>query len=383
LDSEAGLRRARIFNREGRGLIWASDSQADLYGLLASDGEWVVRPQYEYAGQLLEDRAIVRKRVDGVLLSGAVDGRGRLAVPLRSWALFYWLNGWALAQESYQGGKQALLDRDGNMIGGRFFDRVERAEQGDVSKVLLDGKWVGIDRSGNIVPNPDNGKVVASCPNGVRAVAIEGKIRITDAEGQPMAAYLFESLSQKPTCDKPFSVKFNGFYGFVGVDGRLLFDPPAFKNQTAFENGYAAVSDGLRWRFIDSSGRFASPVTFDKYLERRGDLFHVEAEGREFWPTANGEERPAPAIPPCAGNTQLWPRPAIGRTRWPLGYRRCRRNGRRYTALSRARLLQERCRLCHHRLPASVVHAWSRWPLAGQTCMPDRTLPVYSNPLRS
>jgi WG containing repeat len=296
------LKRARIFNREGRGLIWASDFESDLYRLLASDGEWVVRPQYEFAGDLLDGRAIVRKRVDGVLLSGALDGTGQIAVPFRPWALFYWMNGWALARESYQVGKQALLDRDGDIIGGRFFDQVERAEQGDVSKVLLDGKWLGLDRSGNIVPNPDNGKVVASCPNGVRAVAIDGKVRITDAGGQPTAAYLFEPLLQKPTCDKPFSVSFNGLYGFVGVDGRLLFDPPAFKDQTAFENGYAAVSDGLKWRFIDSSGRFVSPVTFDKYLERRGELFHVVAAGREIWLTATGEERLPPAITPAPGN---------------------------------------------------------------------------------
>ena len=135
----------------------------------------------------------------------------------------------------------------------------------------------------------------------MRAVAIDGKVRITDAGGQPTAAYLFESLSQKPACDKPFSVRFNGFYGFVGVDGRLLFDPPAFKDQTDFENGYAAVTDGLKWRFIDTSGRFVSPVTFDKYLERRGELFHVVAAGREFWLTATGEERPAPAVAPAPG----------------------------------------------------------------------------------
>jgi hypothetical protein len=298
------LKHAKIFNREGRGLIWASERESELYGLLASDGEWVVRPQYEYAGQLLEDRAIVRKRVDGVLLSGAVDGTGQLAVPFRSWGVSYWMNGWALAHEGYQGGKQALLDRDGNLIGGRFFDKVERAERGDVAKVLLDGKWVGIDRSGNIVPNPDNGKVLASCPNGVRAVAIDGKVRITDAGGQPTAPYLFEPSLQKPTCDKPFSVEFNGFWGFVGVDGRLLFDPPAFKNQYGFENGYAAVTDGLKWGVIDSSGRFMLPMTFDKFLDRRGELFHVAAAGREFWLTATGEERPAPAITntPAPGN---------------------------------------------------------------------------------
>ena len=294
------LKRARVFNSEGQGLIWASERDSDLYGLLAGNGEWVVRPQYEYAGQLLDGRAIVRKHVNGVLLSGAIDGTGKIAVPFRSWGLFYWMNGLAMAQESYQRGKQALLDRDGNVIGGRFFDKVERAEQGDISKVLIDGNWVGLDRSGNIVPNPDNGRVVVSCPNGVRAVSINGKVQISDASGKPTAAYLFDRLLEKPTCDKPFPVGFNSLWGFVGVDGRLLFDPPAFKDQHSFDSGYAAVTDGQKWGVIDTSGHFALPMKFDKYLGRSGELFHVATGGRDIWLTATGEERPAPTTTPAS-----------------------------------------------------------------------------------
>ena len=292
---DPNLKRVGLFDKEGRGPIWASEPNSDLYGLLASNGEWIVQPQYEFADALSDKRAIVRKRVDGTLLSGAVDPTGQIVVPLRSWALFYWKNGWGVAQESYQGGKQALVDTKGNIIGGRYFDRVERAEQGDIATVLIDGRWLGLDRAGNIVANPNNGRVIASCSNGVRVISIDGKVQIIDSGGQPTAPYLFEPIGGRPTCNNPLSVKFNGFWGFVGVDGHLLFDPPAFKDQYDFENGYAVVSDGQKWSVIDTSGRFAL-ANFDKYLGRRGELFHVAIAGRNIWVTAMGEERPEPPI---------------------------------------------------------------------------------------
>lgn len=295
------LKHVGVFDREGRGLIWASDRVDDrgraLYGLLASHGEWIIEPQYQYAGPLMSERATVRKLVDGVQLSGAVDPAGQIKVPLRTWALFYWVNGLANAQESYEGGaKQALVDSDGNILGGRYFDKVERAEEGDISKVLIDGRWAGIDRAGNIVPNPDNGKVLASCPNGVRVISVDGKVQIIDASGQPTSSHLFEPLISRPTCERPTSVKLNGLWGFVGVDGHLLFDPPAFKNQSEFDGEYAAVSDGRNWGMIDSLGRLVLPMKFDKYLGRRDGLFHFATEGREVWLTATGEERPEPPI---------------------------------------------------------------------------------------
>jgi hypothetical protein len=200
----------------------------------------------------------VRKRIDGAELSGAVDPSGQIVVPLRTWGLFYWSKGWGLAHESYQGGKQALLDTNGNIIGGRYFDKVERAEQGDIAKVLIDGRWMGLDRAGNIVPNPDNGRILASCPNGVRVVAIDGSVQIIDAGGQPTAPYLFKPLLKRPTCDRPFSVSLNGLWGFVGVDGRLLFDPPVFTNQYDFDGGYAVVFDDRGTRdLVDGDGRGA------------------------------------------------------------------------------------------------------------------------------
>ena len=286
------------FEQDGRGLIWATDKESSTgpFGLLASDGKWIVEPQYEYAGALSDERAVVRKRVDGALLTGAVDPTGQLVVPLQPWALSGWRNGWSLVRESYQGGKEGLVDKSGRLVGGRYFDKVDRWDEGDVAAVLVDGRWMGLDRAGNIVPYPRNGRVFASCPNGIRVVELDGKMQIIDAGGQQTAPYLFDLAWQQPPCDRPFVVRLNGKWGFVGLDGRLLVDPPMFDDLQGFEGAYAFVQRGGKWGVIDVTGRVVVQPKFDNVLARRAGLIQVTIGGRKVWVTATGEERPEPPV---------------------------------------------------------------------------------------
>jgi WG containing repeat len=289
------------FESDGRGLIWATTGEFYFgpFGLLASDGRWVVEPQYEHVGWLSEDRAVVRKRVggrtplEGTLLTGAVDGNGEVAIPLQPQALFGWNNGWSLVKED---GKEGLVDRNGALIGGRYFDKVEPWSVGDVSAVLIEGRWVGLHRSGAIVPHPGNGRVLKSCPSGVTVRRLDGKTQIVDADGRQTTPYLFESLLSPATCDRPFPVGLDNKWGFIGLDGCLLVDPPGFDSLTNFERGYAVVKQASKWGIIDTTGRFVLAPTFDGLIERREDLFHVQMDGRKLWITATGEERPEPPI---------------------------------------------------------------------------------------
>jgi WG containing repeat len=286
------LSRISRFKLDATGPIWASvrDSYGP-YGLLAPDGKWLIEPQYDSAGYLNEDRAVVSKQIDGKILTGAVDGTGKLVVPLRARRLSGWHNGWSRTQED---GKQGLVDKDDNLIGGRMFDEVEPWREGDVSAVLIEGRWAGLNHAGQIVAHPREGRVTASCPNGVRVVAQDGKVQITDANGRPTVPYLFELLLSKPDCVKPFSVRFADKWGYVASDGRPLFDPPVFDNQYAFEGDYAVVQQNGKWGIIDTSGHFVQPVKFDAYKGKRDGIFQFVIDGRETWITASGEERPEP-----------------------------------------------------------------------------------------
>ncbi len=294
--SDPNLRDVRAFDKDGR-FVWASKRNSILYGLLSASGEWVVAPQHENPSPLIDSRAVVRKDVTDNPLSGAVDPAGQIVVPIRPWQLVGWKNGFGKALESNRyKSKQALLDRDGNIIGRRYFDKVEPAEQGDVATVLIDGRWVGMDRAGNIAPNPNNGRVILSCPGGMQAISIDGKTRIVDANGQPTTPYLFEQSWQRPTCRQPLPVKLNGLWSFVSAEGRLLVDPPSFKEARWFYDGYAAVSDGQKWGILDTSGRYVLPMRYDHYLGHRDGWFHVSVNKRQIWLNEAGEERSEPLI---------------------------------------------------------------------------------------
>jgi hypothetical protein len=278
--------------------VWASEtSESGPFGLLMADGTWLVEPQYDYGGALLEGHAIVRKRVNGEDLSGIIGRNGEVIVPLQSKQLqFYRHDGWGLVRERGSN-REGFIDQNGNLIGGRYFDKVRRPvdERVDVATVLIDGLWKGLDRAGNVVPHPDNGRAMASCPNGVRVIAQDGKIQITDANGWPTLPYLLEPLVSKPDCQRPFPVQRGSKWGFVATDGRPLFDPPNFDNSYAFDGNHAVVSQSGKWGIIDTSGRFVQLAKFDAYKGKRGELFQFVLDGREIWITATGDERPAPA----------------------------------------------------------------------------------------
>jgi hypothetical protein len=176
------------YETQGRGLIWATtqDQSSGPFGLLRADGTWQVEPQYSYVRALLDERAIVRipdgaqgGRQPSTELDGAVDADGKLVVPLRHRQLFYWANGLGLVRE---GGKVGLIDKAGRIIGGRLFDDAKRAETGDVSQVLLDGKWVGLDRDGRVVANPDDGVLIAQCPTGVKFIRQSGMVQVVGTD---------------------------------------------------------------------------------------------------------------------------------------------------------------------------------------------------------
>jgi hypothetical protein len=268
--------------------------KADQVGLMRSDGTWALEPQFEYAAALTDGLAIVRKRIDGKTMSGAVDEDGNLVVPFRPWFVAYWQDGQAIVRN--EAGKEALMDTQGEIVGGRWFDKViQRAEDGDVAIVKVDGREIGLDRAGNIVPHPRNGRVIASCPS-FRVVETDGLVQVTDAGGQPIMPHLLERPVSRPICEKPFSVQLNGKWGFVGVDGRLLADPPVHDSQYDFSEGHAWVRIAGKWGLIDTAGRTVIEPKYDNVGPSRAGLTQVKLDGKDIWVDFSGHERPEPAI---------------------------------------------------------------------------------------
>jgi hypothetical protein len=309
------------FDLKGRGLIWAStqDRNKGPFGLLRADGSWQVEPQYSYVQSLSDERAIVHVPNQPNFTNwsefakgqgwpqaaadqqGAVDPDGRLVVPLRPWHLGFWANGLGLVSECcevFAQGKVGVIDKAGRILGDRLFDQVKRAETGDVSEVLLDGKWVGLDRAGRIVANPEDGKVVVQCPTGVKLVRQSGMVQVVGPDNQPTVPFLVQEPPGKVDCSQPLVVKSGSKWAYVGADGRLLGDPPFFDNVLFFADGYAGVMRNRKWGIIDTVGHFTVDLQYDDLRPTRKGVYAATKAGQKSWITATGVEQPQPAPEP-------------------------------------------------------------------------------------
>ena len=246
--------------------------------------------------RFMDERAIIctEKTSAQERLCGAIDPDGNIAVPLRTYFLHYWANGFGLVRE---GDKIGLIDKSGNILGGRLFAKAERNETGNVGRVLLeDGKWVGLNRQGKIVADPLEGKIIASCPSGIKLVLKSGKVQILSANNKPTVPISVEYNYNKLNCDKPSPViTSEKRLNFIKLDGRLLSEE-GFDDIHDFISGYAAVMrDGL-WGVINTQGQFTVKPRYKKLTSYSSGIFRVESEHQINWINGKGEEQPKPVF---------------------------------------------------------------------------------------
>lgn len=297
------FRHPLVFETEGRGLVWAKDENGRDYGLLAADGSWRIKPRFAHAASLMDGLATVYADTPsgngrGERLIGAVDANGELVVPLEARWIGYWRNGFGLTSKD---GKEGFLDKQGRLIGGRYFDKVERPEKGDVARVLDKGRWAGLTRSGDIVPDPRDGEVIMACPTGVAFRRHEDRLQIVGGDGEPTTALLFDAPDphqvhrREDWCAAPHPVAANGKATFVGLDGRLFQDPPGFEAVRPFAEGVAPVKLNGKWGLIDLTGKFVVEPRFGEVKAQHAGLVAFLDGEKIVWLNAAGETQPEPA----------------------------------------------------------------------------------------
>lgn len=167
----------QYFDKPGGDLIWARTEpewpwtllgQGRKWGLLRTDGKWIIDPKYERVRPLSDGLAVVTK--DGELW-GAVDQSGEQVAQLKFKGLTDFTNGFAitrrsrssepfskkrmqnrrlnvlgLGNEGFSREMVGLVDRQGNVVGDRYFDKhitiLEKTHpSGAIARVWHDGSW--------------------------------------------------------------------------------------------------------------------------------------------------------------------------------------------------------------------------------------------------
>ncbi|MBX4919718.1 WG repeat-containing protein [Rhizobium bangladeshense] len=247
----------RRFERGRPGYVWARDLRAkqSRFGLMNNEGEWKVEPMFDTVQPLFDGRAVVSVKVKDTetrrQLWGAVDADGKLAIPIAYDWLSYWDQGYSVARLN---GEEGFLDTGGSLLGGRFFEKVERDLQGKPLKVQLDGKWFGITADGRLVDVPEE-------------------------KPFPFRTGKLPAPSKNTQCKSGVSIiSKDGDWGLRGPDERMLVDAK-FEAISCFRSGIAWVPDATKnaWCPIGPDGKGRSrPDCRPTYYEYKLPHYYPE-----------------------------------------------------------------------------------------------------------
>jgi WG containing repeat len=308
------------FDKTGDNLMWAHATSG--WGLMRTDGTWLVPPKYEVVRSLTEGYAAVR--VLGKW--GYVDRSGTIAIAPTFDQAWSFRNGYAAVQRGTEWG---YIDRTGMMVIQPQFSSAEGFEDDGLALVKVDGRsgvidksgaWVvearydkiwrdrthiiwaevggkfgAFERSGRMIASPQFSQIGIVCDDGWVMGFANGTQRIIRDMAKPLtppagelsgldcsapfriqvgSKFGFVDRMLKPITDirfdnaYPFSehaaaVELDGRFGFIKDDGSWLIEP-RFWSAKSFSDGAAVVNDGGKLGYIRADGTWQIEPTFDQ-----------------------------------------------------------------------------------------------------------------------
>lgn len=281
------------------------------YGYVNALGEFIVAPQYAFAGSFSEGLALVSFDAGRF---GFINMLGQVVIPMRYSFATSFRDGVAVAGvpavTTDQVDSVVYLDRKGNNIlgettfpsglpfsegfaavrtaDGRFgyinrrgaqafpttFDFAQEFSEG-LAPVLVGDKVGYVDRTGNIAVEPafDAGDDFSE---GLAAVAQAGKVGYIDQRGafviQP--AYDFAG----PFSGGLAAVQLNDAEFYVDISGRAVITQPVMTNLRPFQEGLAAVRVDGKVGYIDLAGAMIIRPQYTEGTDFQDGLAIVETE---------------------------------------------------------------------------------------------------------
>lgn len=282
------------FNKENYDLFWAREKDSKT-GLMRPNGKWHIKPSFVHTQTINDGLAIIRiKDKDGTVLSGAVDQNGDLAIPTKFEWLGYWVGEYGLARQGhYSNGKHGLVNKSGTLLGGRYFDEVERPDhsfkvtkKAFLPRVKSEGIWHSITPDGKLIEDQKKGPIL-SCDNFIISRSSEG-LTAKDKSGKIIAKFDYQkyfsfyigphTVNLAHRCDAPLRISSRGKYGFILPEG-LLFAGQFFDSVAIIFENVVAYSQNKKWGLIDASGRVILKPLYNKigwYGDERFVITHGE-----------------------------------------------------------------------------------------------------------
>src|SRR5262249_7984606 len=301
-----------LFDPSDDSLMWAYSTSG--WGLMKTDGVWVIPPKYEEVGSLAEGRAAVRflgkwgyidrtgteviapafdqaihfhNGMAAVLMAcrwGYIDQTGKTVVqPQFSGAEIFADNGLALVRAGELSG---LIDRFGAWVIEPHYQKIWRGQtDADIVWAEVGGKFGALDRSGRIIATPQFSQVGVVCDDGWVMGYSDGRPRIIRDLDKPIAMASGELSGLG--CYSPFRIKNEGKFGFVDRQLRRITDVKFDDAYIFFERAAVVKLDG-KFGYIRDDGTWLIEPRFEKaesfssgaaVVSLGGEISYVKADG--------------------------------------------------------------------------------------------------------
>lgn len=246
------------------------DSATGKYGFMDIEGNIIIEPRFDRAGEFSEGLAIAE--IDGKC--GYIDKEGNEIVPFIYDETVGYMEGLAAVQLN---GKWGFIDITGKNIvpckydgigtGGSEFHQDEGFYEG-LAVVELNGKRGYIDKTGNEVI-PCIYDWACSFSEGVACVSLDQKLMIIDCNGEEAFVFNYDGWSEG---DEKFSDGLlgvaiitdssNSLWGFIDKEGREIV-PCKYDQISDFYEGLAEVQLNDKMGFVDRNGKEVVPLIYD------------------------------------------------------------------------------------------------------------------------
>ncbi len=208
------------------------------YGYINIKGDISIKLQFDEAEDFIDEKASVVK--DGV--SGVIDKKGKYIVSAGRNSKILSENDLYVMKTD---GKFGYVKRDGSVALKPVYDDALPFSEG-LAAVSINRKYGYINYSGRLIIKP-HFEYAFSFHEGLAAVKINGKFGYIKTNGLMVINASYESAGNFR--EGLARISLDGSYGYINTDGEIVIEPQ-FGDASDFYQGIAAVMLGGKWGYI-------------------------------------------------------------------------------------------------------------------------------------
>ena len=235
----------QINSADANGLRTFYDPKTEGYGLLDSNADVVVNP--DYASLAIDENKAYTVKACGRF--GVIDSTGKAIIPIE----YDSISIQGTQYKVVKGSKRGVLSSDGSIILPVDYESVQKLEDGRYY-ISINKKYGIADETGKSIIEPKYSSITYTDTNTYTVVS-DGKYGIIKYDGTVVHEANMEWIGAGSNDGKYLMFKKNGMYGFMNALTFAVTIPAEWKEATIMTDGYAYIRNKLdNWGIINSRG---------------------------------------------------------------------------------------------------------------------------------